>query len=162
MVRLWPLHTILALGPVVLVQSMVGSSSRSTRGHSDRVFASDLVGHAISPSSLAQAQRVAKVRQLQPLVADFVSQEKRQRRLAFARSGPLRPASGIEGRSVRLETGQSSSTLLAALRRHAQDDLLLARIELSDGRDRALRRLARETEAAEARVLAGLDRLAPS
>jgi hypothetical protein len=147
---LLPIAIVLLVGPLLLLQPL-GLAGKPQAGQgpnlADRVFVRDvavqaargiilgeaLVRRASRPGALAAAKR-------------FLMQERLERRAALAVGGD---AGGASSRPV----APGGSSLLRAAARHAREDLLLARIELTSGRSSRLRRLARRIAARERTVL---------
>ena len=144
-----PLVIIAVVLPVIVAFAVTRGASGPGPNHSDRIFMRDLAAQDRDGRALAQDALLIRSGLLRNAASDLgrreVAQDEQLRglgvTLAPGRQGPIH---------------RDPSALRSALIAHSQDDVLLARIEVSSGVDENLRRLARDVESRETRRLRAL------
>ena len=152
----WPLVTIVVMIPVIAFATTRGGTPTNELNRPDHVFARDLAEQAREGAALAAAERGTVSRPLDRALADLATTE-------TAQAAELRAVVGVPRQRTTPVSRRERTPpqLLRALRSHSEDDVLLARIELSSGHSPRLKRLAGDivrSETARLRFIRGLKR----
>lgn len=152
------------VGIIVLVHSLLGSNNSKVLGPADRVFVQDLRGQAASAIDITgKAGLMVNSPRVTALARRLLDGERQQlvRLHAAAGSSDLhdsasRPSLTRQSRGVGRVSGAS---LIDGYIRHAQDDVITARIELTSGESQPLKRLAYEVRESEISTIRHLNQL---
>jgi hypothetical protein len=151
---------IVLFGVVAAVAALLLSEDPTPAavGRTDAVFERDAAAHAREGLALADAVARAAMRpELREFAAEYASYEQSLSR-GLTRGG--RAVSGASAAGVAaLSAGESDRAAVSALLDHSRQDIVLARIELSDGRSAELRTRAATMLRTERRNVERLRRL---
>lgn len=153
------------LGLILFAHSLLSSNkSRASTGSADRVFVQDLETQATSAIDLAaRAERTASSPRVTALASRLLDDERQQLarlRVAANSTKVERSSSRSPSPSQPRQASQvSPPSLIDGFVRHAQDDVITARIELGSGGSQALRRFATTVQASESSTIRRLNRV---